>query len=379
MALYPIYKDSFALSSPGYQFQNDYNVQINPNILVSSQQSDGVYDNLAGSTLSNFGRVFGEITSGVFVDQSANNATVINQASGLIIGYEDAIDLEAIGDKVTNFGEIIGGIFLDAFSDKSTIVNSGSLYGHENGIDDLALSGSLTVVNSGKIYSDHVGISIESFSASATITNTTKGLISSGGQAAIIHGLGGTMLLNNNGTIDGDINCAVPGGHDVINNHGKINGTVRLLGDDVFKGKGGTSGEILCGAGNDHVAAGKGNLKIDVGSGNSTLSGGQGHDQFIFDSALVGQFDKITNFRLGVDKIALSEAVFAGLGPHGTLSASHFHLGAAVNGRAQIDYFQSTGVLEYCSHGNFGPADHFATLSNHPGISASDFDLVVFI
>jgi Ca2+-binding RTX toxin-like protein len=167
------------------------------------------------------------------------------------------------------------------------------------------------------------------------------------------------------------------GEHDVITNHGKINGKVYLhSGNDIFNGKGGTSLAIFCGSGDDHVTAGKGSVDIHVGSGNNTLTGGPGHDHFVFDHKLAGQIDKITNFNVGADKIVLSEKDFAGLGPHGTLSAAHFHLGAPGNGHAQIDYFKSTGVLEYCPDGNGGPAHVFATLTNHASIGAGDFSLI---
>jgi hypothetical protein len=72
----------------------------------------------------------------------------------------------------------------------------------------------------------------------------------------------------------------------------------------------------------------------------------------------------------------LSEAAFAGLGPQGKLYGAYFHLGAPVNGHAQIDYIPLTDALEYCPNGNAGPVFHFATLTNHGHISASDFTLI---
>jgi Ca2+-binding RTX toxin-like protein len=196
----------------------------------------------------------------------------------------------------------------------------------------------------------------------------------SGKHAAIETHDNGAIHLINNGTIDGNIDCTVLGEKDVIINHGKINGSVKLYSsDDVFKGKGGTSGNIFCGSSNDQVTVGKGNVKLDVGSGNSTITGGPGHDQFIFDHKLTGQIDKIIDFNVSRDKIVLSEKDFAGLGPHGTLEAAHFHLGAPVNGHAQIDYFKSDGVLQYCPDGSAGQAYHFATLSSDLHLHLSNF------
>jgi Ca2+-binding RTX toxin-like protein len=207
------------------------------------------------------------------------------------------------------------------------------------------------------------------------ITNTTIGVISGYEHAIRTHDAG-NILLNNYGTINGNIYCNVPSGTDVIHNHGKIHGVVKLYGaSDRFNGSGGTSGAIFTGAGNDRVIVGEGNVKIHVGTGFSTLTAGPGQDQFIFGFPH-GATETITNFKHGVDKIVLSEAAFAGLGPHGMLHGAHFHLGAPVNGLAQIDYIPSTDALEYCPAGNAGSVVNFATLTNHAHISASDFILI---
>jgi Ca2+-binding RTX toxin-like protein len=112
------------------------------------------------------------------------------------------------------------------------------------------------------------------------------------------------------------------------------------------------------------------------------VTGGPGHDHFVFDHKLTGQTDKITNFDVGADKIVLSEKDFAGLGPHGTLTAVHFHLGAPANGHAQIDYFKSTGVLDLSTvltamHGwrTFSPPSP-TTQASAPAISALSRSLV---
>jgi hypothetical protein len=44
-----------------------------------------------------------------------------------------------------------------------------------------------------------------------------------------------------------------------------------------------------------------------------------------------------------------------------------------VTGHAQIDYFKSDGVLQYCPDGIDGQAFHFATLSSHLAMTDADF------
>jgi serralysin len=123
--------------------------------------------------------------------------------------------------------------------------------------------------------------------------------------------------------------------------------------------------------------AGNGNVQIHVGGGDDTLTGGPGHDQFIFDTALAGQVDKITNFHPNLDKVVLSEAAFAGIGPLGhPLAAADFHVGAHATTTSQyIIYNAHTGFLFYDPHDG-SPQIHFATLASHPGLTHADFMVV---
>jgi Ca2+-binding RTX toxin-like protein len=69
-----------------------------------------------------------------------------------------------------------------------------------------------------------------------------------------------SILLTNNGTLQGEVNCISASGNDFIVNRGTITGTVGLgAGDDEFDGRGGSvSGDILGGAGEDTIIGGKG-------------------------------------------------------------------------------------------------------------------------
>jgi hypothetical protein len=72
----------------------------------------------------------------------------------------------------------------------------------------------------------------------------------------------------------------------------------------------------------------------------------------------------------------LSQAIFGGHSL-GTLDTAHFHIGAPVNGNAQIDYTPSSGVLVYDANGNLpGGATEFAILSNHAHVHAGDFVVI---
>ena len=89
----------------------------------------------------------------------------------------------------------------------------------------------------------------------------------------------------------------------------------------------------------------------------------------------------ITEFTSGVDDICLSIAAFKKLGSgseEGTPLKRGFFVvnttGLATKSGAQIIYEKDTGELYYDSDGRGGrKATHFATLEDHPALTANDF------
>ncbi len=378
MSFIELNTDQLSAVDNGYNYAGGDTVRVDANVLVSTTAPGyvGAYTSNAGSEILNFGEVFSLSGNAVCFDTGADNGTIYNEAGGKIIGGYAGVYANGTGDVAANFGTISGtnfGILFDANSSGGKIINSGSIYGQDAGVFTNSFNGS--VYNSGTIHSDIAGIAIAAADGSTTkITNTVHGVIS-GGQYSIVTNFG-AMLLNNYGTINGEVLCnADAGNNDVIHNFGKIHGIVGLFGgNDVFDGKGGTSGAIFCGEGNDRVIAGNGSVAIHVGSGDNTLTGGNGHDRFVFDSALSGQVDKINNFNPANDHIVLSASDFAGVGPIGhALAAADFHLGSHAQSASEfIVYNANNGFLFYDPH-NGGPEIHFATLSPHLALTHANF------
>ena len=114
---------------------------------------------------------------------------------------------------------------------------------------------------------------------------------------------------------------------------------------------------------------------LDGKDGNDVLYGFGGADTFQFSSALgAGNVDVIADFQQGLDKIALDDAIFAGLGL-GALQASTFVAGsAALDAADRIIYNPATGQLFYDADGSgAGAAILFATVQGAPPLTASDF------
>jgi hypothetical protein len=360
---------------------------IVPGIFVGSTGSgggNGVYSPFGsdGSSLDNFGVVFSDTYGAVgFI---SGNGLIVNESGAAIIGYFDGINVNGNGETIKNLGSVLAvgpghdGIRFDHSSNHVQLANYGSISGPGDGVFvDSAVDGGV-INNYGSITSAGHGIFISTNSGLTTQINNANGATITGATDAILSGYGALDLVNA-GTINGTLFCGIftLAATDSILNTGTINGTVHLLGakGDTFDGKGGTSGDIYAGAGNDLIIAGKGNVSIHMGTGNSTITAGPGHDQFVFDSPIGGHVDLIKHFNPHADKIVLSEADFPGLGPLGKLGAAHFGInGDAHNAHAQIVYKQGNGFLIYDSNGDHpGGQTHFATVAGHPPLGLGDF------
>jgi serralysin len=114
---------------------------------------------------------------------------------------------------------------------------------------------------------------------------------------------------------------------------------------------------------------------IDGKGGADVLRGLGGSDTFAFTSGLGGgNIDQIVDFQTGLDKIALDDAVFAGMALGG-LTAAAFHTGtAAQDADDRIIYNRSTGALFFDADGSgAGAAVQFATLQVGLNLAAGDF------
>ena len=154
---------------------------------------------------------------------------------------------------------------------------------------------------------------------------------------------------------------------------------LRLLGSANVQGGGNPLSNVIVGNSGTNFLQGRGgDDTLDGGAGTDVLNGGTGADTFLFASA---NSDRIQDFELGVDHIALDNAVFIALEPDGALDAGWFYSATgALQGLDADDYViynRSTGALYYDADGAGGAAGvQVAILTGKPLVTATDVVVV---
>ena len=280
--------------------------------------------NLGGiNILANQHVLLGVSSDGVILGQPTSPTHLTILPTGSV--YNDDYNLNVIAiqfssGSITNFGSITGmssytgsGYFeAIRFSQGGTLTNYGMIVGETFAVRHRSFDGAAdqSVTNAGMMTAATV---IWSENGTATIVNTGSGsLYATDPAGKVINKTGGTLLLTNAGTIDGDIvavggndsvtntgqiqgNIDLGAGNDTVINNGLIQGNVTLgAGDDSYGGVGRMEGTLSGGDGNDTLTGGiyddvlNGGANNDVligGSGTDVMTGGTGNDTFHVDSA----------------------------------------------------------------------------------------------
>jgi Ca2+-binding RTX toxin-like protein len=160
-----------------------------------------------------------------------------------------------------------------------------------------------------------------------------------------------------------------------------VNVDLTVAGAQVTGGAGSdtlTSIENLFGSAfNDTLHGNSANNILDGFGGSDTLTGGGGADIFRFDAIEVNNFDTVTDFQVGTDKIGVISAI-AGGSPPGALPANLFFAGTAAHDPDdRIIYDQATGNIYWDGDGN-GDVAQILIAQVTPGLALtiSDFQVL---
>ena len=151
--------------------------------------------------------------------------------------------------------------------------------------------------------------------------------------------------------------------------------TVRgTAGGDTILGFGGAD-KLYGEAGSDIIDGGNGSDYLYGGLGVDVLTGGTSNDVFVFNTALNGGIDRITDFAHRYDTFRLENSVFTALATTGELASSAFYSGSAAHDSTdRIIYNPATGALTYDADGTGSAAPvQFGVLATGLTVTASDF------
>jgi Ca2+-binding RTX toxin-like protein len=280
------------------------------------------------------------------------DATVINYASGSLVGANGVL-----------FG-----------ADRGHLDNLGFIHGDSIGV---SLQGEGQIIfNSGTIDAANVAI-FANGSTSFTLVN--DGVIRGRGAAIQVGGpneLGAT--INNTGRIFGDISLS--DGACSIRNTGRIDGlTIFGRQGDRFDGRGGESGDVWSGDGNDSLWGGAGDDTLWAGGGADRLKGGAGADTFVYTSVTESRgvaIDVIHGWD-ATDVVDLSDIDTK----PGKAGVQHLAFGGAIGaadpvGEGKVQYFKQGGDTYVVADVNGdGHADLTVRIIGTFNLDAGDFVL----
>lgn len=356
-----------------------------------------------GSTLLNFkgnaenNQITGNSAANL-IDGQAGNDTLIGGA-----GNDTLIGGAGVDSLSGGAGDDTYVVPLQLDAGKTAVVIEDTLENDADGMDTLAFTGNATPAGTITLdVADFAGF--EGIDISATGSSKNLNLVGTDdanllvGNKAVnnLTGGAGNDTLNGGGGADsldggaGNDVYVVDNTGDIITETGGDTGdTVQsllktyTLGDTlenlVIGGKSSGSGagnatanQMTGNDGRNELDGKAGNDTLNGGLGNDKLIGGEGSDVFVFDTALKGNLDTITDFTSGSDQIHLDTAIFTAL-------ELGFSVGGktAANSNDHLLYDSATGTLSYDADGNGSiAAVKFAVLSNKVAIVAGDFSLV---
>ncbi len=227
------------------------------------------------------------------------------------------------------------------------------------------------------------------------VGNNGNNILNGGLGADSMNGAGGNDIYYVDNAGDRAIEALASGGYDRVNSTvsfllGNHVESLTLTGTAAINGFGNAIANSLTGnsannilssaAGNDSLNGAAGIDHLHGGLGNDSLTGGTGFDRFFFNTALnaATNVDRITDFSVVDDTIALDDDIFTAIGAIGTLSAGAFRAGTtAADADDRIIYDSATGKIYYDADGNGAGAQVlFAQVNNGTALTNADFLIV---
>jgi len=266
------------------------NAIVMPDVVLASTDGFGISGSGNFHRIGVFGSVGGDL--GGIAITGGYQARVNIGTQGTVTAYHDAISLKGDDSRVENHGSLV------------SLLEYGVEFG--SGVVSTTGPGTATKVtailnNFGTISGD---LGVGATSASLYITN--HGTITGLGDTSI-YTESSDSLIKNYGLIVGRVYLS--DGYDQFYNRGHIDGGISTgAGPDVVDNRGGMiDGQITLGDGADKFIGGADDESVDGGPGNDILNGGGGADVLAGSSGndilIGGAGDDILNGSSGVDDL----------------------------------------------------------------------------
>lgn len=213
--------------------------------------------------------------------------------------------------------------------------------------------------------------------------NHLSNVISSGmGDDVLFGGTGKDKLL---GSLGNDTYYVDNAGDKVYENPGEgsdwVNSSVSYTLPSYVENISLTGAKNLNAKGNDqnnYILGNSGKNILNGQDGIDTLTGGLGADRFVFSTLPTGSnYDLITDFQDGLDKIGLDDAVFKKLKGDKNLNDNIVYGNSALDSNDYLIYNSISGDLFYDADGNSAnTAMLIATIGSNLFITAADFIVI---
>ena len=348
-----------------------------------------------------------------------DNAGSVSSTANLALTFSEAV-LAGSGNITIRYASGVGVEQISAANTHQVTISGNVVIINPNAI--LAPGQSFYVIVDGTAFHDAAGNNFSgllnstafNFTKVVSAINGTSGADTLNGTAGndTINGLGGNDTLNGlggNDTLDGGTGAdrmAGGTGNDLyyVDNISDtvtestdpgtdtVYSSVRftlgsnierliLTGSSAINGTGNTLNNVIVGnSAANTISTSSGHDWLYGKGGADTLTGGTGMDYFVFDTApSSGNIDRITDFSVADDTLAMKVSVFTGLGlGTGSLGAAAFFKGASASDASdRLIYNASTGALYYDADGVGGVAQQqIAKLATGLGLTAADFLLI---
>ncbi|WP_373479866.1 calcium-binding protein [Geminocystis sp.] len=356
----------------------DPTININVNLGSNNLTVNGAGLSNPSFTIINFLNVIGTAGSDSINGNNVNNILSGGAGTDVLNGRTGADSLNGGVGNDTYFVDNLGDVVTEGFNQGVDLVNSSVTYTLGANQENLTLTGGASINGTGNNLSNRITGNI-----GVNILNggTGRDTLVGGGSndTYFVDNILDVVTEGANQGVDlvnSSVNYTLGANQEnlTLTGNGNRNGTGNTLNNRITGNNG--SNTLSGGVGNDTIIGGGGNDTIIGGAGNDSLTGGTGNDTFRFNSSSE-KIDRITDFSVVNDTIAIRGVGFGGGLVVGILPTTRFKIGSSATTSTQRFFYNSgSGGFFFDVDGSGATAAvQIATLNT--GLALTNQDILV--